>query len=137
MMSELLIRFDLKPAGGNYRCMWTLIKRLELDTSHFHGQGWNKGKKLPPKRPLTDYLSNKFPIKSYALKGKLIRENILEHKCSQCNRKTWNNKPIPLELDHIDGNHDNNNLDNLRLLCPNCHAQTPTYRRMKSSLKKE
>ena len=42
---QLLIRFDLKPAGGNYRCMWTLIKRLELDTSHFHGQGWNKGKK--------------------------------------------------------------------------------------------
>ena len=48
--------------------------------------------------------------------------------CSDCGiGEVWNNKPITLQLDHIDGNSDNNNLDNLRLLCPNCHSQTETY----------
>ena len=56
----------------------------------------------------------------------LLKKNGL--KCNVCNRKTWNKKPIPIELDHIDGNHQNNSESNLRLICPNCHAQTPTYK---------
>jgi len=50
------------------------------------------------------------------------------NKCSSCNNSEWQNKPIPIELDHIDGNSKDNSLSNLRLLCPNCHAQTPTYK---------
>lgn len=50
-----------------------------------------------------------------------------ERKCEICNLSEWMNKLIPLELDHIDGNHFNNNLKNLRILCKNCHAQTDTY----------
>lgn len=48
--------------------------------------------------------------------------------CSSCKGETWMGNPIPLELDHIDGNAGNNRLDNLRLLCPNCHALTPTHK---------
>ena len=49
-------------------------------------------------------------------------------KCSECGQEsTWNNKPLSLQLDHIDGNSDNNDLSNLRLLCPNCHTQTETF----------
>ncbi len=48
--------------------------------------------------------------------------------CEICNNSLWIGKPIPLELDHIDGNSDNNAKDNVRLLCPNCHATTPTYK---------
>jgi hypothetical protein len=48
--------------------------------------------------------------------------------CSECGQtSTWNNKPLTLQLDHIDGNSDNNQLSNLRLLCPNCHTQTDTH----------
>lgn len=48
-------------------------------------------------------------------------------QCMTCKNTTWNNKPIPIQLDHIDGNSSNNIEENLRLLCPNCHAQTPSY----------
>ena len=50
------------------------------------------------------------------------------HKCEECQLTEWNNEPIPLELEHIDGIKTNNEQSNLKLLCPNCHAQTPTWR---------
>ena len=50
------------------------------------------------------------------------------HTCQICNNSEWCGKPIPLETDHIDGNHNNNEESNLRLICPNCHAQTPNYK---------
>ena len=50
------------------------------------------------------------------------------NRCAKCALNIWNGLPIPLELDHIDGCSDNNTRKNLRLLCPNCHAQTPTYK---------
>jgi len=62
-------------------------------------------------------------VRSHILKTKLIRDGIKEPKCEICGLEEWNGKPIPLELHHIDGNHYNNELDNLQILCPNCHAQ--------------
>lgn len=60
-----------------------------------------------------------------------------EERCAECGIKTWQGKALVLELHHIDGNHENENLDNLKLLCPNCHSQTPYYRnRSKKFIKK-
>ena len=132
---QILIKLGNAPKGGNYLTVKNRIKKLNLDTSHFKGQGWNLGMQLPVKIPISDYLSNKKPIQSYKLRNRLLREGLLERKCYQCNITTWNGKPLSIELHHIDGNTSNNSLYNLELLCPNCHSQTPNHRRCKASLK--
>jgi hypothetical protein len=127
-IAQALIKLGLIPHGGNYHCFKNLAKKLNIDTSHFVGQGWSKNSKIGTKRPITDYLSNKCSIQSHKLRLRLIKENILPPYCNSCKLTEWLGKPIPLELEHKDGNHDNNSLNNLELLCPNCHAFTPTYR---------
>lgn len=62
---------------------------------------------------------------------KIVRRYLEEkvgHKCAICGQEVWNNQPIPLVTDHIDGNSTNHSVDNLRLICPNCDAQTETYK---------
>jgi len=125
---ECLTKMGLTPAGGNYASLKKHIKLYNIDISHFTLQGWSKGKIIGPKRELIDYLSNKQTITSWKLKKRLLSEKIFEHKCLNCNSKTWLNEKIPLELHHKDGNNMNNNLSNLELLCPNRHALTDNYR---------
>jgi hypothetical protein len=135
---QVLSKLGLKEAGGNYSIAKNRIKNLGLDTSHFGGgQAWRKGKKFGPKRPITELLvlDSKHPYQSFKLKNRLLAEGIKLHKCECCGLTEWNGKSAPLELDHINGINYDNRLENLRLLCPNCHAQTDTYRgKNKSSL---
>ena len=65
------------------------------------------------------------------LRKKIIKENVKEYRCECCGVIDYNNKPISLELNHKDGNNTNHLLENLELLCPNCHSQTDTYRSKK------
>lgn len=76
-------------------------------------------------RPASYYIENNIPIHSYRLKEKLIRDGIKENKCEICGISKWLDIDIPLELHHEDGNHYNNQIENLRILCPNCHAIQP------------
>jgi Zn finger protein HypA/HybF involved in hydrogenase expression len=63
-------------------------------------------------------------VKSLKLKIKLIEDGHKEHKCEKCKLSEWLGTPIPIELHHIDGDHYNNDFDNLEILCPNCHTLT-------------
>ena len=130
-LAEILKELNLKPAGGNYRTLKRFIKDNDLDVSHLKGQGWNTGSRSKicnPAKPLTDILKKDTRYQSHKLKQRLIQEGLKDHKCENCNLTHWLDNPIPIELDHIDGDHDNNELSNLRILCPNCHSLTPTYR---------
>lgn len=127
-VAQVISKCGLVVAGGNYQTINRRIKNNNLDTSHFTKQLWNKGKTFPPKRPITDYLEGKALMTSHALRLRLLKEGYFDPICQNCGLSTWLNQPIPLELHHIDGNHKNNSLSNLQILCPNCHAQTKTYR---------
>lgn len=127
----VLKHFGLKPLGSNYRTIKNKIKKYNIDISHFTGQGHNKGKIIGPKRTITEYLNNNYFIKSYNLKRRLFIEGYKQKKCENCGLSEWMGVGIPLELDHIDGDNQNNNINNLKILCPNCHSLTPTFRRNK------
>lgn len=116
---EVFDRLNLVRSGASYNILKKYIKEYNLDIEHFVT-------KATIARPLQDYLDNKAPIASFQLKRKLLKNSLLEYKCSWCDITEWRGQKISLELDHIDGNRNNNNLSNLRILCPNCHSQTPT-----------
>lgn len=81
----------------------------------------------PDKYPIEDYLTNLRPISSFKLKNKLINSKLKSLCCERCLAVEWLGSPIPTELHHIDGNHENNHLNNLQILCRNCHALTTNF----------
>lgn len=116
--AEVLRRLGLKQAGGTQAHIKRLIKKLQLDTSHWTEALWSKGKQLKK--------SEKYSRAS-TLKPHLIRKR--GHKCEMCHNTDWLNNPIVLEVHHLDGNTQNNMDENLQLLCCNCHAQTDNWRK--------
>ena len=106
----------------------TLTTRLKKwDLVHLNNRGGKGSEKKWGRIHVSKYLGlNLKPITSHKLKLKLWRDGYKEKKCEVCGIEEWNGLPAPLELDHIDGNHWDNTFENLRILCPNCHAQTPT-----------
>ena len=119
-LSALLKSLKLKCAGGNFINMKRKLQQLNVDTSHWTGQAWNKDERL---KDWSQYTKNK-SIKRHLLK-------INDHQCSNCLLKIWLDFPIKLELHHINGDRTNNKLENLQLLCSNCHAMTDNYRSKK------
>ncbi len=80
------------------------------------------------KKKLQDVFEGKEHLVTSHLRIRLIREGFKSNACECCGITEWNNKPISFELDHVNGDRFDNSLENLRVLCPNCHSQTYTFR---------
>jgi hypothetical protein len=109
-----------KRAGSNYQTAKKYLQKHSINTDHWKGQAWNKDNQ---QKDWSQYRNNN------RLRINLVRER--GHMCQICQNASWLNNPITLELHHVDGNRVNNQLNNLMLLCPNCHSQTDNYRNRK------
>jgi len=128
---QVLMKLNLKLAGGNYAQIQKYLKYYKIKTKHFTGQGWNKGMRGigKPRLQLEKILVKNNYFQSFKLKKRLFSANLKPRHCEICG---WCEKSkdgrLPLELDHINGDSNDNRLENLRVLCPNCHSLQSTHR---------
>jgi predicted nucleic acid-binding Zn ribbon protein/Zn finger protein HypA/HybF involved in hydrogenase expression len=104
-------------------------RAIELNCYFTNPSGKGINKKSVFKQTLEEILVKNSPYRNtHKLKNRLIKEGLKEHRCENCNNTEWLGQPIPIELHHIDGDNSNNLLENLQILCPNCHSLTETFR---------
>lgn len=134
-IAEVLFKLGYSVAGNT--CGYNIIKQrmldLDIDGSIFKGKSIIKNHKN--QYTYNDLFIENCKVSRHVLRSYIIRNKILEYKCSICECKNWQGKELSLELDHINGINNDNRIENLRFLCPNCHSQTITYG-SKNSVKK-
>lgn len=126
-MCELCRLMNKKPTNNNYLHFQRIIEKYNLDTSHF--SSISRAKTLPKRLSLEEKLTIREDIitNGNSLKKDLLKYGLKEYRCEKCRLTEWNGEAIPLQLHHINGNRCDNRLENLQLLCPNCHTQTDNY----------
>lgn len=130
--AEVLRKIGLRDVGSNFKTIKKYIGEYNIDTSHFRGQTWNKGMgytDYAAYNKLENILKENTNFQSDVLKYRLVKEGLKQWKCEKCgNEGIWEGQKLVLELHHINGNHYDNRLENLQILCPNCHSQTDNFR---------
>ena len=140
--AEVLRKAGRKQGGGTQATLRKKIEEFGIDISHFTGQKWQNSPNQQDNKvsretyQLNEVFVQNSPVTQKVLRGYVERHNIIEYKCQTCGCDgNWQNGIISLELDHINGNNTDNRIENLRYLCPNCHALTETYRGRNKALK--
>lgn len=130
-MSGTLRALGMNVNGGGFTRLKKKIADCGINTEHWLGYGHLKGRQAYNKgqgKPLREVMVRHSTYQRGHLKRRLIEDRILDHKCAVCGLGSeWQNEPIVLVLDHINGVNNDHRLKNLRLLCPNCNSQTPTF----------
>ena len=130
--SEILKALGLRCAGGNFKSLKENLKYRKIDYSFIYETSKiERLKKFNLKNKPIDLSKILVENSSFSrnhLKKRLFKDGVLKHECAECGiSNQWNNKPISLQLDHINGIYNDNRLENLRILCPNCHSQTESF----------
>lgn len=115
---QSLDKLGLTAAGGNYLTFRKYASRWNVDITHLDNS----------KPSLHTYLVKNRVVHTHRIKNKLLKQGLLRPVCNSCGLSEWLGKQIPLELHHVNGDRLDNRMENMVLLCPNCHAQTETYR---------
>jgi len=133
-LSAVLRAIGLRPGGGNFKLVRGHIDRLGLDMTHFH---LDISGLMRKSRSFHEIFCVHSPVVGTKLRSHVLKHGVLPYVCTECeNTGTHNGRKLILQLDHINGVHDDARVDNLRFLCPNCHTQTPTYARRKPTEKR-
>ena len=141
--AEVLRKAGRKQGGGTQSTLRKKIAEFNIDISHFTGQNWHDSPNQEPqtgreKYQLSEVFTKDSPVTQKVLRGYIERHQMLKYECETCGCDGhWQNGLISLEVDHKDGDNTNNELSNLRYLCPNCHALTETYRGRNKALKNQ
>jgi len=128
-IADILRYFGMNNKGGNHNTVKRRAKYEGIDLSHIAlGKGSNKGKRFSPKKTDKEFFCANSSTSRHNVKRRIIKNNLIPYICAECGLKNmWNNKEITLQLEHKNGISNDNRLDNLCFLCPNCHSQTDTY----------